>query len=115
MIAGAWSLVEWTSSRDGEVAHPHGADGLGTLVYSPDGFVSAHLARADGFSDALSYCGTWELRGDEVVHRVLVSTVPAFVGTDLVRSVSWEGPDLVLTTPPRDGWVSVLRWRRAGG
>ena len=79
--------------------------------------MSAFLARADGFSDALAYSGTWELRGgEEVVHHVSLSTRESFVGRDLVRSVSWEGADLVLTTPPaRDGVVNVLRWRREGG
>ena len=114
-LEGTWELVEWTASRGEDVRHPCGRDALGRLVYS-DGAVAAFLSEADGVSGVVAYCGTWERRGaEEVVHRVLVSTVAAFVGTDLVRSVSWEDGDLVLTTPPRDGWVNVLRWRRAGG
>jgi Lipocalin-like domain len=116
-LVGAWRLVEWTSSRDGgPVSHPLGDDASGRLLYLSSGWMSAHLSRADGHSDGLSYCGTWErLAGEEVVHRVELSTRASFVGTDLLRAVSWEGPDLVLTTPPRDGWVAVLRWRRADG
>jgi hypothetical protein len=114
-LAGTWELVEWTASSDDKVRHPCGPDALGRLVYS-DSLVSAFLSRADGSSDAVSYCGTWErLGGEEVVHHVTLSTVEAFVRTDLVRTVSWDGSDLVLTTPPRDGWVNVLRWRRADG
>lgn len=113
-LTGTWHLVEWTASSDEKVRHPHGPDALGRIVYSGDGYMSAHLSKADGFSDALSYSGTWETLGeDEVVHHVSLSTVEAFVGTDLVRTVTWEGSDLVLTTPPRDGWVNQLRWRRA--
>jgi hypothetical protein len=105
-LAGAWGLVSWSSR----------ADATGRLIYSDDGFMSAFLAGDDGFSDALAYSGTWELRGgEEVVHRVSLSTRESFVGKDLVRAVSWEGADLVLTTPPaRDGTVNVLRWRREG-
>jgi hypothetical protein len=105
-LVGAWELVEW---------QPRG-DSVGRLIYSDDGSMTALLARSDGFTDALAYSGTWELRGgEEVVHHVSLATRGSFVGKDLVRSVSWDDGDLVLTTPPtRDGVVNVLRWRRAG-
>jgi hypothetical protein len=105
-LAGSWELVEWSAR----------GDATGRLVYSEDGFMSAFLAGPDGFSDALAYSGSWELRGgEEVVHHVSLSTRGSFVGKDLVRAVSWHGADLVLTTPPaRDGVVNVLRWRREG-
>ena len=113
-LVGAWRLVEWTAGD----SHPLGPDAVGRLIYSEDGFMSAFLARADGFSDALAYSGTWELRdGEEVVHHVSVSTQRVVRrSSDLVRSVSWADGDLVLTTPPpRGGEVNVLRWRREGG
>jgi hypothetical protein len=105
-LVGAWELVEW---------QPRG-DSVGRLIYSGEGFMTAFLAGPDGFSDALAYSGTWDLRrGEEVVHHVSLATRESFVGKDLVRAVSWENGDLVLTTPPaRDGVVNVLRWRRAG-
>jgi hypothetical protein len=103
-LVGAWELVEW---------QPRG-DSVGRLIYSGEGFMTAFLAGPDGFSDALAYSGTWDLRrGEEVVHHVSLATRESFVGKDLVRAVSWEDGDLVLTTPPaRDGVVHVLRWRR---
>jgi hypothetical protein len=111
-LAGVWDLVEWTYGD----SRPLGDDAVGRLIYSDDGFMTAFLARADGWSDALAYSGSWELRGrEEVIHHVSLSTRESFVGKDLVRAVSWEGADLVLTTPPRDGVENVLRWRRAGG
>jgi hypothetical protein len=114
-LVGAWRLVEWTASNGEKVRHPSGEDAVGRIIYSDDGFMSAFLAAADGSADALAYSGTWEMLGsDEVVHRVSLATVASFVGTDLVRSVSWDGDDLVLTTPPRGGWVNALRWRREG-
>ena len=115
-LVGTWELIEWTASNGEKTSHPRGAAATGRLIYTDNTFMSAFLAAADGSSDALAYSGTWELRGgEEVVHRVSLATVAAFVGTDLVRAVAWAGDDLVLTTPPRDGWVNVLRWRRAGG
>jgi hypothetical protein len=113
-LTGTWTLVEWTASNGEKTRHPCGSDAVGRIIYAPS-FMSAFLARADGVSDAIAYSGTWERLGDEVVHHVTLSTVDAFVGTDLVRVVSWEGSDLVLTTPPRDGWTNQLRWRRADG
>ena len=112
-LTGSWELVEWTAGD----AHPLGPDATGRLIYSDDGLMAAFLARSDGCSDALAYSGAWELLGGEtVVHHVSVSTRASFVGKDLVRLVSWEGADLVLTTPPtRDGVVNVLRWRREEG
>lgn len=112
-LAGTWALVEWTAGND----HPLGPDAVGRLVYAADGYMAAFLARADGHSDALAYSGAWAwLGGEEVVHRVSVSTLGSFVGRELVRAVSWDGEDLVLTTPPdRHGRVNVLRWRREAG
>lgn len=106
-LVGAWRLVEWSDR----------GDAVGRLIYSADGFMTAFLAGPDGFSDALAYSGTWELRGgEEVVHHVSLATRKSFVGKALVRAVSWDDGDLVLTTPPtRAGMVHVLRWRREGG
>jgi hypothetical protein len=112
-MEGTWTLVEWTASDGSETLHPSGPDAVGRIIYSGDGYMSAFLARGDGWSDALAYSGSWERLGEgEVVHRVSLSTRRGFVGAELVRFVSWEGEDLVLTTPPRDGWVNRLRWRR---
>ena len=108
VLVGTWELVEWSAAG----RHPLGDDAVGRLLYSGDGFMAAFLARADGFSDALTYSGTWELRGREVVHHVSLSTRGSFVGRELVRTVAWDGGDLVLTTPPP---VNVLRWRREAG
>jgi hypothetical protein len=108
-LVGAWELIEWTAGD----SHPRGEGAVGRLIYSGDGFMTAFLASGDGFSDALAYSGTWQLRGsEEVVHQVSLATRGSFVGRELVRTISWDGSDLVLTTPPP---VNVLRWRRAAG
>lgn len=117
---GSWYLVEWTSTSadSGETTHPMGEDAEGRIIYTADGRMSAHLMRREregtGYDEYISYTGSWELRGDEVVHHVELATYPDWPGTDLVRTVEWHDGDLVLTTPPRKGWVSRLRWRRAG-
>lgn len=136
-LAGSWSLIRWEATVDGQPAgYPMGEDARGLLLYTPDGTVSAilHTARRPVFGTRLfrhgsaeaqqmaaltyvSYAGAWELRDEEVHHYVRHSLFPDWVGTDLVRAVSWEDGDLVLTTLPertRSGKVVVnrLRWRR---
>lgn len=66
----------------------------------------------------MSYGGTWELAGDRVTHHVAFALFPNWVGTDLIRDVSWEVDQLVLTGAPeltRTGksWVHRLFWTRA--
>lgn len=138
-LAGSWSLVCWDATVDGQPAgYPMGPDARGLLLYSPDHSVSAILHTADrpafgtrlfvqGSEQArqeaaltyVSYAGTWELRGEQVHHHVEHSLFPDWVGTDLVRAVSWQDGELVLTTLPertRSGKAAVnrLRWRRRG-
>ncbi len=136
-LAGGWSLICWDATVDGQSSgYPMGPDAQGLLLYGVDGNVSAilHTAGRPAFGTRLlrhgsaqsqaqaaltyvSYGGTWELRGEQVHHYVQHSLFPDWVGTDLVRAVSWEGGDLVLTTLPertRSGKVAInrLRWRR---
>lgn len=136
-LLGGWSLIRWDAAVDGQPAgYPMGPDARGLLLYGPDGTVSAilHTAARPAFGTRLlrqgsaqeqqaaaltyvSYAGAWELRDEQVHHHVEHSLFPDWVGTDLVRAVSWRGGDLVLTTLPehtRSGKLVVnrLRWRR---
>lgn len=138
-LVGTWRLVSWDLAVDG-VARPHGfGDAVtGLLLYQPDGHMSAILSdpdraplsreplaaapedeRAEAARTYVSYGGTWSVRGDEVVHHVELCLLANWVGTDLVRTVSWDGDDLVLSTAPEldDRGRAVtnrLVWRRAG-
>jgi hypothetical protein len=136
-LVGAWRLVEWSAFVDGDfAAHPMGDDAQGQILYTADGAMSAILHAADrppfgtrtfDRADAhqrdaaarsyLSYGGTYAVHGDDVHHHVAHSLFPDWVGTVLVRAISWDGDDLVLTTPPQRtsrGQEVVLRvqWRR---
>lgn len=136
-LIGGWSLICWDATVDGRPGGcPMGPDAGGLLLYSPDGIVSAilHTAGRPVFGTRLfrygsaesqqmaaltyvSYGGAYELLDEQVHHHVEHSLFPDWVGTDLIRAVSWEDGDLVLTTLPehtRSGKVVVnrLRWRR---
>ena len=89
-LVGTWRLLSW-ENRDvsgGEVIHPLGEDALGYIMYGQDGRMSVAIARADraGFAAGdllggsaeerahaaetyVSYCGTYEWRGETVIHE----------------------------------------------
>jgi hypothetical protein len=135
-LIGAWTLESFTFiDGTGQVSHPMGEDAIGYIVYS-DKLMSALLSEAKrapfaghdrlqaeaaekvaAYDSFLSYCGSWRIEGDRVIHSVKASSFPNFVGKDLVRVMEWEGNDLLyLNTPPlREGdqqAVARLRWRR---
>ena len=133
-LVGTWMLVsnEWLMP-DGSVAfRPFGDAPLGQLMYMADGSVSAVLAdserpsarpregsledRAAAYDRLLAYTGRWEVRGETVVHHVVVGSLPEDTGKDRVRTFKLDGDRLELTAAPRvvDGIEQVHRitWRR---
>lgn len=135
-LIGTWTLAAWRRvTEDGSVSHPLGADAHGLLVYSPNGRMSVVLAaagrpqmetadplggdvqaRAAAYSTCLAYYGTYEVRDDEVVHRVDVALFPNWSGVEQVRPFTLDGDELVLRTPPMQtsagSVVNELAWER---
>jgi hypothetical protein len=121
-ILGAWTLVDWR--RTGPNPYPYGEGARGSLCYDAGGFVFAHLMRADWGTTGIAagegfmaYSGRWSVVGAEVHHAVETASIPAWVGTTLVREWSFgENGDLILFTPWRDSRVGRTRdqlvWRR---
>ena len=90
---GTWKLVSAESkTTSGEVGYPFGKDAAGYLIYGEDGImaVSIMIAHRVNFASAdfragsreerlasydtyLSYCGTYEMKGDIVIHRIKLS------------------------------------------
>ncbi len=142
-LLGAWHLVdcELIFSDGRPAVQPYGPDGRGLIIYSPEGWMSATLSRADraplsvgslewahrahaaaraaAFDGYLAYAGRWRVEGDEVVHSVELSLVPDAVGAEQRRRVTFDGEELELSysLTARSGVVRRyrLRWRRAGG
>lgn len=131
-LHGAWHLRAFTIAFDDgrPDLHPFGEAARGLLVYSPDGWMSAVLSRADraplgvdrlesswratpaakaaAFDGYLSYGGTWRLMGDTVVHSVTLAQTPELVGQDNRRCARLEGDTLTLSYT-RTGRSGVLR------
>ena len=139
-LIGTWQLKEWISTLDGvDHGHPFGRDAQGCITYTADGFMSAILMRPDrpAFTHAnfasgseaeklaaasgyISYAGVFRIEGKRVIHEVGFSLLPNWIGTELVREISWTTDipaQLILTALPettRSGKVVVnrLRWAR---
>ena len=73
--------------------------------------------RAGAYSTYLAYFGTYEVKGEQVIHRLDSSLFPNWSGEEQARAIGSEGDDLVLRTPPMklaDGTtvVNELAWAR---
>jgi hypothetical protein len=120
-LVGTWKLVSVVSKTDegGVEANVFGAHPTGFITYNSDGRMSVVIAydgrkplsvndalsapveeRAQAFSTAIAYAGTYTFTGDKVVHHVEVALNPNFVNTDLTRKVKIQGDRVTLSTPP---------------
>jgi lipocalin-like protein len=139
-IVGTWTLASWTRFVGG-VEEPGllGRDAVGHLLYSRDGYMSAHLMRrgrarfatedvagpadplerAAAYDGYQGYCGRYEVDedGSFVLHRVALSSNPNWTDSVQKRFIQFAGDRMKLTTPPilRRGKEAtvVLIWERA--
>jgi hypothetical protein len=85
----------------------------GDLLAAPD------PGRSVAYASFVAYAGTFEVEGDDVIHRVEMSLFPDWVGTVQRRRVemSTDGMDLVLRPVPATAAGGAMRhelhWRRA--
>ncbi|MGD0328815.1 MAG: lipocalin-like domain-containing protein [Nitrososphaeria archaeon] len=116
---GTWKLVSYKLELGDKVSYPFGEDAIGYIIYNPDGYMAAFLApkRRIKFGSAdmmggtadekiaaadtfISYCGSFEVSEDLVVHRVEASFFPNWVGSRQERFYKFEGDRLTLSTAP---------------
>jgi hypothetical protein len=119
-FVGTWRLNSAEAkTTSGEVGPLFGAVASGYLIYSPDGYMAVEITHANrasfasadfrggsteeklaGFDSYVSYSGTYEVKGDQVVHHVELSLFPNWSGADQERFFKFSGDRLVLYTPP---------------
>ena len=140
---GTWHLVRWEIAYDDgrATSYPFGPDASGLILYTPDGHMSACIARAarpalssesvrsapvqerlDAFESYFQYAGTFEVRERqgqaEVVHRVSHALNPNFRGSEQVRQMHLDASgQLTLSASDRLPGSDALRhhrliWRR---
>ena len=133
-LVGAWKLVSASSTTsNGERNEtPYGPSPMGLLTYSGDGRVTAVISfggrkslpfgggtleeQAEAFKTFLAYAGRYTLSGDKVIHHIEISSIQNYVDKDLVRTVKFQGDQLILVTPPTsmNGKMQTLEliWQR---
>ncbi|MFC6336658.1 hypothetical protein GIR22_16645 [Pseudomonas sp. CCM 7891] len=134
---GVWQLIDYVvQMEDGTCLMPLGSTPYGVGIYTPDGWMSAHLMRNDRtplggkkpgvdaipadilslmVSGYIGYAGRYTVdhNAATVTHHVETALLPDWVGTKMVREFCFEREILVLRPPQVGGAASVLRWRRA--
>ena len=140
---GSWSLkmCDYKSANNVDINN-YGNNAKGLLIYTKQGEMSVQIMsekhsagfaeqkdrwtrstaeKARCFDEYLSYFGTYQLFDDHLVHNVVGSLFPEYIGTHQKRfytmSVDENGDDLlILSTPPLTGdyssFVAVLTWKK---
>ena len=136
-LIGTWRLVSVSSTNDkGNVNNAiYGLHPAGLITYTADGRMSAIITydgrkalsvndrlaapveeRAAAFSTMVAYAGTYTFTGEKVTHHIEINAMQSDVGSDYVRSVTFQGDHLILKTPPvmRGGELLTLElvWER---
>lgn len=136
-LVGMWKLVSASSTTStGERSEtPYGPSPAGFLSYTADGRVTALISyggrkplsggggalaqqeeQAEAFKTFFAYAGRYTLAGDKVTHHVEISSIQNYVGKDLVRSVQFQGDQIILVTPPTpvNGKIQTVEliWQR---
>ncbi|HQQ76302.1 MAG TPA: lipocalin-like domain-containing protein [Thermoanaerobaculia bacterium] len=119
-LVGAWKLLVIEFRSDGQVVYPVGRDAAGMCLYDASGHMSLQIMRVDrprfalndhqngtpeeiaaAFKGYLAYGGTYVEDADHgvVVHHVMHSLFPNWIGTDLVRFFKRAGNRLIVSAP----------------
>ena len=136
-LVGTYNLVSWENRHEsGDITYPLGSDAKGVISYSPDGFMFVHImannrrrhAAVDLFggndleikesaTTHISYCGTYEIIGNEVVHHVSISSFPNWVPSEQRRNWEFRDDQLLLSAQGlqvgNEKVGAYLIWKRA--
>ena len=119
LLVGSWKLVSFEMrDANGRISYPWGKDTQGYLMYNTDGYMSVNVMSSNRlkFSSAdikggtseekvaaadtyVSYCGTYEIQQNTVIHHIELSFFPNWIGVDQKRILSIEGDRLSLSIP----------------
>jgi hypothetical protein len=132
-LVGTWKLISAssTTSKGERNETAYGVGPAGFLIYTADGRVTSVISyggrkslpigataeqQAEAFNTFLAYTGQYTLSGDKVIHHIEISSIQNYVNKDLVRSLRFEGNQIVLVTPPTlvNGKIQTIElvWQR---
>jgi len=119
-VVGVWELVSFETKDDnGNKVYPLVEDAIGSIMYHPDGYMSAQLMRQEwpayksgdvlhgttkemkeAARGYIAYAGKFEVNEEkqELTHHMEVSMNPTFVGQTQPRIAKREGDSLPFST-----------------
>lgn len=133
---GTWILVEFYIKKVNNTRiYPFGKKPNGILIYNNDGYMSAVITGENQPSEVIldfknssaeaqalavnhiSYCGSFEVKEEIIIHQVQASLFPQWKGSYLKRYYEFkEKNKLILKTNPltlpKNNEVVVLVWQR---
>lgn len=119
-LIGAWQLVACTMTLpDGSTTYPFGREPCGAILYTPDGWMSAHLMDCGPATDAApsaprysGYFGPFTVSEKDslVIHHVRGAS-DARIVNDQPRTYRIEGDRLVLSAEMNGASIEVV-WSR---
>ena len=116
-LVGTYKLLSWEIRHEsGEKSYPFGTDVQGMISYTEDGYIFAHIMAAnrkaysggdlfggetseivEGANTHISYCGTYQTDGDEIIHNVYICSFPNWVSTEQRRHFEFDKGNLLLS------------------
>ncbi len=116
-LVGTYKLVSWENRHEsGETSYPLGADAQGVIHYAEDGYMFVHIMAAnrkvysggalfggetsetvEGANTHISYCGTYRIENDDVIHAVQISSFPNWSSTEQRRHFEFTDGNLSLS------------------
>ena len=126
LLVGTFHLVALEARRsDGDVSHPFGTTPVGIFVFDADGNYSVQLMDSDRSGGQLAagtgqmaMFGTYEIdeAGQTFTLTPVGATVPALIGSKVLRHVRVRDGLAVFNTPPQttDGLetTTYISWRK---
>ena len=119
-IVGTWRLLLLEMRNpDDQVSYPLGPDAVGYLIYTEDGYMSVVMMsvhqtefasddirqatmeeKVAAWDSSFSICGRYQIRGNKIIHHILVGLFPNWIGDDLEHAFELDGNRLLLSAPP---------------
>ena len=127
-LVGSWKLIktESVAANGNKLPAPYGGQrAMGTVTFAASGRMicvlcdSANELPPGEKREYNSYCGNYRFDGQQLITVVDASANPAWMNTEQVRDVHFEGDTLVLRPPLRayaaEPEQRTLYWQRMDG
>ena len=119
VVVGTWRVTSFStlSLETNEISRPFGENPIGYIQYSPGKHVVVFVSEGNprkpaGFpyTDAEraeihrgifgAYAGTYSVEGNKVIHHIVASWRPDWIGDDQIRYIEVDGNNLTIKTAP---------------